>query len=264
MDFVFFLKLFLSFIVGGLWIIFATTMADKFGTKIGGLIAGLPSTVLFSLLFIVITQSSQKAVETTTIIPAIGGVDVLFMVAYIYFTKKHPLHALAFSCLLWTIFAFLLVMSHFDNYYLSLAIYLFLFLASFIFVEKILHVPAVSGKKVVYTSSNIVFRGLVSGGTIALSVLFAKLFGANLGGIFAMFPAATASMILITAKEHGSAFSAAMTKSVLYSMTSTIVYALLVRYTYPLVGFYWGTCFSLVGSSLTALLLYQFIIKRAK
>ncbi len=46
MDNIFILKLVLSFIVGSLWITMGTVLAEKYGTKIGGLIAGLPSTIL--------------------------------------------------------------------------------------------------------------------------------------------------------------------------------------------------------------------------
>ena len=42
MDDIFFLKLALSFIVGGAWIALTTVLAEKFGTKLGGIFAGLP------------------------------------------------------------------------------------------------------------------------------------------------------------------------------------------------------------------------------
>ncbi|MDI9559183.1 MAG: DUF3147 family protein, partial [Pseudomonadota bacterium] len=52
MDNIFVLKLILSFIVGSLWITMVTILAEKYGTRIGGLMAGLPSTILISLFFI--------------------------------------------------------------------------------------------------------------------------------------------------------------------------------------------------------------------
>jgi hypothetical protein len=48
MDNIFLLKLALSFIVGSLWITMGTVLAERYGTKIGGLVAGLPSTILIS------------------------------------------------------------------------------------------------------------------------------------------------------------------------------------------------------------------------
>lgn len=55
-------KLALSFLIGGLWIALGIALAERRGPKLGGLIIGFPSTVLFSLFFIAWTQSTQAAV----------------------------------------------------------------------------------------------------------------------------------------------------------------------------------------------------------
>lgn len=84
MDNIFVLKLILSFIVGSLWITMVTILAEKYGTRIGGLMAGLPSTIPISLFFIAWTQSERVAVDATTIVPIIGGINCIFIVAYIF------------------------------------------------------------------------------------------------------------------------------------------------------------------------------------
>ena len=83
MNDIFILKLVLSFLIGGAWVTTATHLADRYGTKIGGIITGLPSTALIALFFIGWTQSPVIAVDATTIIPAIGTVNALFLVVYI-------------------------------------------------------------------------------------------------------------------------------------------------------------------------------------
>ena len=93
----FLLKLTLSFIIGGLWTITATALADKFGTKIGGFIAGLPSTILLGLFFIAWTQNEKSAVEATTIVPLVGGINYLFLASYAYFLKQGIFSALFIS-----------------------------------------------------------------------------------------------------------------------------------------------------------------------
>lgn len=75
----FIVKLILSFFVGGLYTIISTVAADKFGSKIGGLISGLPSTALFGLFFIGWTQNPQASSEATTLIPASLGVSCIFV-----------------------------------------------------------------------------------------------------------------------------------------------------------------------------------------
>ena len=64
----FWIKLILSFFIGGTYIAFTIWIAEKFGSKIGGIILGLPSTTLVSLIFIAWTQdvSALTALPTTT------------------------------------------------------------------------------------------------------------------------------------------------------------------------------------------------------
>ena len=80
---IFFLKLALSFIVGSVWISTATILAEKFGTKVGGILAGLPSTMVVALFFIGWTQTPQIAAEAATVVPIIMGIDAVFIVVYV-------------------------------------------------------------------------------------------------------------------------------------------------------------------------------------
>ena len=261
MDQIFFLKLFHSFLIGGVRVIGITLFADKFGTKIGGTISGLPSTVLFSLLFIAWTQSPAVAVATTTILPASGGIVTLFMASYIIFVKKGVWIALLAASIVWSILSFGLIEIGIHNFGYSLLIYVLLLLIACFFVQR-RHVPTVSGKKIVYTPVLIFFRGLLSGVIVALAVFIAKVSGPTLGGMFTIFPAATISIMLITYFEHGATFSAAMVKSILFSMSSVIIYAIIVRYTYIPTGIIWGTLLATLGSIITVWLLFHSLIKR--
>lgn len=54
----------------------------------GGLIGGLPSTILVSLLFIGITQTPRIAAETTTLIPLIQGVSGVFVLVYLAVVRR--------------------------------------------------------------------------------------------------------------------------------------------------------------------------------
>src|SRR3989338_7591097 len=84
----FFVKLILSFIVGGSWLAFTLWISEKFGSKIGGIIIGLPSTTLVSLLFIAWTQDSSAAVAAVVIIPAVTAVSLIFSYAFVALYKE--------------------------------------------------------------------------------------------------------------------------------------------------------------------------------
>jgi hypothetical protein len=88
MDALFWVKLLLGFIIGSLWVTLTTISAERFGSKVGGLIGGLPSTVVIALLFIGLTQSPQIAAQSTTVMPLAQGLNGLFILTFILFIPR--------------------------------------------------------------------------------------------------------------------------------------------------------------------------------
>jgi uncharacterized membrane protein (GlpM family) len=259
---IFLIKLVLSFFVGGAWVMIATLLADKHGTKIGGLVAGLPSTALISLFFIGWTQSPAAAVEATTVIPLIGAVNALFLLVYISLVRANFWTALSSSLLFWCLSSFAIVILKFNDFYLSLVIYFIVVPSSFFIVEKGIKVKSKAARKTINTLGTILFRGLFSGLIIALAVIMGKIGSPLLGGMFAMFPAMFTGTLLITFLTHGPLFSSAMMKVALISAISVVLYAVLVRYSYIPLGLLGGTLVSMAISFAAACLLHIFIVKK--
>ncbi len=226
--------------------------------------SGLPTTVLFGLLFIAWTQSPRDSVEATTLIPAICGVDGLFILCYIYFLRFNIKIALGFAFLLWFICSFLLLTLHIHNFFYSLGIYACLTLASYYLIATRLKIKSVSGKKTLYTPAIILIRSLVSGSIVLFTVLMSYIGGPILGGIFGVFPALLTSTLMITYFAQGETFSIAVGKSSLIAILSAVIYVIFVRYTYLSLGILFGTIFSLTICYLFAYVLYTFVIKKLK
>jgi len=262
MNDIFVIKLGLSFFVGSAWVTGATLIADRYGTKLGGLIAGLPSTVLLSLFFIGWTQSPSIAVEATTIVPIIAAVNALFLVVYISLVRMSFWLALFGSLLIWTVISFTLVLLEFSNFPLSLIIYIIVVLASYFVIEKGIKVKSETARKTKNTLGTFIFRGLLSGTIIASAVVMGKIGGPLLGGMFAVFPALFLGTLLITYFSHGSLFSSAVMKAALISAVSVVLYGVLVRYTYIPLGLWWGTLISIIFSFSAAYFIHVFILKR--
>jgi hypothetical protein len=259
---IFLLKSILSFLVGGAWVTTATLLADNFGTKIGGLVTGLPSTALISLFFIGWTQSPAAAVEATTVIPLIGAVNAVFLLVYISLVKKNFWIALASSLLFWGFSSSILVLLKLKNFYLSLIIYFIVVLVSFFIIEKGIKVKSKTARRTANSLGTILFRGFFSGLIIVLAVIMGKIGGPLLGGTFAMFPAMFTGTLLITFLTHGSLFSSAMMKAALISAVSVVLYAVLVRTFYLPLGLIWGTILSIAVSFSSACLLHIFFVKK--
>ena len=107
MDF-YFLKLLLSFIIGGIWVTLITIIAEKYGPKYSGIVSAIPSTTFIALFFIGWTQSIEVASQTTTLIPIVGGINTLFVVIYLLMIKRGFVKALLSSLLFWLLTSLLL------------------------------------------------------------------------------------------------------------------------------------------------------------
>lgn len=261
MDTVFIVKLILSFITGSVWITAGTVLAERYGTKIGGLIAGLPSTILISLFFIGWTQSEATAVAATTIVPIIGGINCLFILTYILLIKVHFIIAIGGALSIWFVLSTGLVIMGFNNFLLSVLAYCVLLVVSHYIVEHRLRIPSEPGRNIQYTPVAIVMRALFSGAVISLAVICAKVGGPILGGVFAMFPAMFVGTIFITYCTRGALFSAAVMKSSILGAISVVIYGIATRYTYLPFGLIGGTFISMAISCGSSLCIHGFIKK---
>ncbi len=248
--------------IGGLWIIIATIIADKLGSRIGGLISGLPSTIMFGLFFIGWTQGPTVAVQATTIAPIIAGITSLFLVCYTFLVKRNFWLSVIASLSTWFILSSILIWRHFNNFSLSLIGYIFLILIGLVIMEGVLKIQSIKGKKVKYTKLLILSRGIIGGAVVALAVFLGKVGGPIWGGTFSMFPAMFISTIFITYYTHGPDFSAATMKSAMVSASSTVLYSVLVRFTYLNFGLFFGTLVSILVAFGYGALLYRFVITK--
>lgn len=260
----FFLKLGLSFVVGSTWVTLGTVLAERYGSKVGGMVAGLPTTILLGLFFIGWTQSTETAVMATTIVPVIGAINCLFLVTYLSLLKVGFRLALAGSILLWFILSLTVTALGFSNFPLALLAYVVLFLLSYNFAERKLDVESQSGRSITYTPLLILLRGLFSGFIIVLTVVLTWVGGPLLGGTFAMFPAMFLGTLAITYFHHGPAFSSAVMKSSILGAVSVVLFGVAVRYTYPHLGLWWGTAVSTAISYAAAVAIYGYSRKKMR
>lgn len=260
---IFLLQLFLAFIVGALWVTAATIIAEKFGSKIGGIIAGIPSTTVISLFFIGWTQTAATAANAATIVPAILGIDALFVAIYILLSSYGLVISLIISLLIWSIFSLILVLIKFNHLMISIILFIALLIISYLLVEKIIKVKSLGRRNIDLSNAQILFRIMLSGGIIVSSVILTKIGGYILGGVFAAFPAVMLSNIIITYMNHGRNFSVAVMKSHMTSGSINVtVYGVGVHFLYPLFGIITGTFLAFIISLMTAYITSFFVHKK--
>lgn len=263
MDSLFWYKLGLSFFVGGFWVTLSTLAAERFGSKIGGLIGGLPSTAVVTLLFIGITQTPLVASEATTVMPFTQGLNGFFIIAYILLARRGLAQGLVGALLVWFSLVSILVLTGIQNFLFFIIGWVFLVLSCYLVIEKWLKISSHEKIIVRNTSSQIIFRALFGGAVIAFAVFMGKAGGPTYGGIFATFPAMFLSTLVITYRTGGAEFSRAVAKSLFVSgIINVALYAIAVRYLYIWLGLVSGTAVALVFSFVIGYLTYLFL--RAK
>lgn len=263
METTFWFKLGASFLVGTAWVTLSTIAAERYGSKVGGMIGGLPSTVVVSLLFIGSTQSAQAAARTTTVMPLVQGINGMFILVYLLAVKRGLATALPAALLVWFLAATMLVVLGEPPFWLSVSVWALLGLGCLFIVERVLLIASHGNVNINYTPAQVVVRSLFGGGVISTAVLISRLAGTLFGGIFAIFPAMFASTLVITYRAGGAAFSRAVAKSLMISgMFNVTLYVIAVRYLYPQVGLAAGTILALLFSAATGYLTYQFMKTR--
>lgn len=263
LDQTFLIKLALSFLVGSIWVTSITVIAERFGSKIGGFIGGLPSTIVIALLFIGLSQSTQDASRAAMMIPLVMGVNGIFIMIYLTRVRKGLISALATALFFWFIANGFIVWVGFESLLFSTLGWLVLLGFSYYITEHVMQIASRGGIRVPYTLKQIMARGVVSGFIISLAVFVSRVAGPVIGGIFSTFPVIFMSTLFITYRTGGSEFSRAVAKTLMLSgMINVGVYAITAHFSYQHFDLFWGTLFTILVSVMAAFGSYHIIRHR--
>ena len=250
----------LPFFFSAIIVIIITVIAEKFGTKVGGIFGTLPSTIVVAFVFISLNKGVDFAAESAAVVPAELGVNLIFLFLFAILIKYSTVIAFVGSLAAWTILSSLLYVFHVTNIMISLAIYVILLLFTFISLEYWMKVPSLGKAHVHYTPQKIIFRGVLAGVIITISVLLSNV-GEVISGIFSVFPAILTSTMLIFIREHSPEFAAAIGKSMVIGISSVCTYAIVIHFLYPVYGIFTG---SVVAYSLSLIVTLVVFILREK
>jgi hypothetical protein len=252
-----FIQSILAFFLSALVVILVTIVAEKYGTKIGGILGTLPSTIIIAFVFIGLDQGITTASKSVAVVPAGMAINLLFLVCFAVLSYRSLFLAILGSFSLWTLCAILLYIYDITNIWLSLVVFILSFLCTFVFFEYVKKTRSASNVKVKYTAIKIMFRGVIAGIVIAISVILSTT-SPVLSGIFSIFPAIFFSTMLISVREHGSDFAAGIAKSMIYGSPSVVSYACAIHFLYPIYGILVGSIIAFFSSVGITLILYLF------
>jgi hypothetical protein len=254
-DQTFVLKVVLSFLIAGTWIGGATLLAERLGSRVGGLVINLPSTILIALLFVALVHDPVFAARATRAVPVGMTIDTLFLAVFIITVRAGLRVALPLSLATWFALALLASLIQGVTFSFGVGLYLTVTLLIWYGLERVLHIPARERQARRYTPAAVLIRVLFAGGVVSGTVLLSRVVGTWWTGLFSTFPAVMLSSMCILTVVQGPDFARATGKVMIPASTNILVYAGLVALTYPVLGLVAGTIVSfLVAAGWVALL----------
>ncbi len=250
------LEIVLPFILSALIVIIITIVAEKYGTKVGGIIGTLPTTIIIAYIFIALNKGIKFASDSVAVVPAELGVNLIFIFAFAIFAYRSIGIALSGSFFIWIVLSSILLILNMNYIYLSIIIFLISLISTFTILEKKFKIKSQGKTTVHYTPMKIILRGILTGTIITISVLLSNI-DEVLSGIFTVFPAIFSSTMIITLKEHGPNFSAGIAKSIIFGSPSVMSYAVCIHFLYPIYGIFLGTILAFVVSGIVTLIIFK-------
>ncbi|MFZ2455664.1 MAG: DUF3147 family protein [Candidatus Altiarchaeia archaeon] len=262
---VFMFKVFLSFLTGGVFTAITLYAAEKYGPRLGGIIAGLPSTTAVGLFFIGYTQTPQAASQAASLMPAAVAGSLLFVLVYVALCSRigYKLSLLTAS-VVWLTLSLPLAYYRFENISIATVFFVLVWLITLRYMQGQRIDPKTPGK-IDYSFGQKIARSLFSGGIVAFAVVISSLFGPLWGGALAAFPAMFLGTFIILCRSHGCEYSTAFARNTPLGLFGVIPYLWGVHYLYPSFGLVYGTLVSyLVSVAATYAVYRSTIFFRAK
>lgn len=249
------LHLALGFAVGGVFIAGCSLVAERLGPRLGGLLTGMPFTVVVTFLFVGYTDSPQRVVEESTFVPVALALNCVLLATFGRLARRRFVLALPAAVGIWVLLAAAAVR------WIPRRMDAGLLLLAFSYLVARANLPREAGPSRLPTSAShlaqIVLRALVGGSAVALGIWLGSSSGPFMAGISSSFPVTGVTTLGLVSWYRGMSFAAEMVRPMMTSGSVTIlVYALAARVTYPEAGVGVGTLLALLVSTAAAGLLY--------
>lgn len=250
-----------SFLIAGLWIAGATLIAEKLGSKAGGAVANLPSTILVSLVYVAIVRSPEYAADAALAAPLGMAVNTLFLFIFILMLRFHLAWAMLVSLCFWFLMAWLISLSSGITVLFSIGFYFIAMITAFLLLEYVVKVPSAGRQKAIFRWWTLLVRALFAGTVVAVAVTISTFANSFWTGIFTVFPAVMLSTMTILTIAQGANFARAVGKTMVLASVNIVVYAVAVHWTYQWFGVLWGTLLSFAAAVLFIVLIRPYLVR---
>ncbi len=226
------LQLLLSFVVGGVWITLTSVAAESLGSRVGGFLGGLPSTIVVALTFIGWTQGVERAYQATSALPVAFAINCFFLLTYAVAVRRGLAVGIGAALAVWAGLQGVLVWRGAPAFGVGLIVWAVTLTDVYLLMDRVLRVRSHERVQVQRTRSDLIGRGLLSGAIIVAAVTLSRVGGPVLGAAMAAFPAVYVSTLVVTARSVSVAFSRSLVVSLMVSaVVNCVVFSTVFRMT---------------------------------
>lgn len=256
---IFLIRVIASFFIAGIWIACATLLAERLGSKMGGLLTNLPSNILISLLFIALVNGIQYVVNTVPAIPLGMTIDTMFLFLFVICLKYGLALSTIISLFSWFILAYAATLVRPENLFVNMIIYCIVTIVAFVVLDRFFEIKSVASNGKHYTGTQMLIRAFFAGSVVVAVIVISKLVNPYIVGIFSTFPAVLLSTMVILTINQNEEFARATGKVMVLSSSNIVVYGLALYVSYPRFGLVWGTIVSFLAAFIWVWLLHPII-----
>lgn len=256
--------IFLSAIVGGVWISFLTRFTEKQWTKLWGVIWTLPSTLLVILLFVWMSQWVDIAAAGAFNVVYGLIADITFLFFFILTARRGVTMSLSIWLLAWFGSALLVAQLQWLPLLNWVIIYVLVTVLYMLLLETYLHIPEHTWQQLKYWSREMTIRWIVWGLIVWSVVGISYILPPIRVGIVSMFPAMFITSTYIFSTRQSFQFAQSASKIFILWVSNLLPYSLVVAWLYPLYWLTWWTFWACLVSVVWARWLKQWIVPRVK
>ncbi len=249
------LRVVLSFIAGGVTVSGLVWLSERLGARVGGVLSGVPSTMLVSLVFIYVGQGGEDVKLAVSVVPPLMIAALVYGYALVTTLGRAGgpylyARAIATAGLVWLLVAFAARrVEHYVSFAESVAAVMVAIVGFAVLFRR--YEPVVA-KHIQRPRHVLIDRFMLSGAVIAGAVMVAHVVSAKWGGVVASFPVVLTSTVCFLNSGQGNGFAKSWIKHLPFAYIGLLIFAVIVYQTVavfdPLVSFGLGVVCSILYS----------------
>lgn len=213
----------IAFVVAGSYVVVMARMAEKFGSKVGGLLLALPSTIFVGISFITWQQGHQGLRSASAVLPATIAAAAIFLVVFVMLSKRGLVVSYVSATLVWLAITLPLALLHVHNVYFTTSIGVLLLAVAVYFFR---HVPHRSARPIQQSLRLQLLRFSVAGSVTAATVVVARFAGPTWAAVCGSFPAVFAATLFLMSTSQGIEFTSSLGRTMIVGNMANVVFGL--------------------------------------